>query len=213
MALPREQPDGRVHEERNDNDHLRLPGLLHDQLDRGAQALRRLAALNEGASPGSTGRPRGSCLTGSRAYPLRNNRWGPFFEDVSTKDYSDTEINADTLAVYILEHPGWDPEVEGEGEGDPRLDHRTFANNEARSGASWSSTSRPPTRSRATATRPAMRRWNSSTRRRRATPPAGTPRSGSLPGRPTGSTRTGRTSTRGFRGLTCEFPGSCALGN
>ena len=28
---------------------------------------------------------------------------------MSTKDYSDTEINADTLAAYILEHPGGIP--------------------------------------------------------------------------------------------------------
>jgi hypothetical protein len=32
---------------------------------------------------------------------------GPFFEDIPTADYSDTEINADTLAAYILEHPDW----------------------------------------------------------------------------------------------------------
>jgi len=40
-------------------------------------------------------------------YPMKNNKWGPFFEDVA--DWSDTEINADTLASYILEHPVWDP--------------------------------------------------------------------------------------------------------
>jgi hypothetical protein len=42
-------------------------------------------------------------------YPLRTNRWGPFFEDIPNEDYSDTEINADTMAAYILDHPGWDP--------------------------------------------------------------------------------------------------------
>jgi hypothetical protein len=42
-----------------------------------------------------------------RNFPMKNNRWGPFFEDVA--DWSDTEINADTLAWYILEHPVWDP--------------------------------------------------------------------------------------------------------
>jgi hypothetical protein len=41
-----------------------------------------------------------------KKYPLANNRWGPFFEDIG--EYSDTEINADTMAAYILEHPEWD---------------------------------------------------------------------------------------------------------
>src|SRR5262249_54238897 len=35
------------------------------------------------------------------------NKWGSFFEDQG--GYSDTEINADTMAWYILEHPEWDP--------------------------------------------------------------------------------------------------------
>ena len=39
-------------------------------------------------------------------YPLTTSKWGPFFEDVST--YSDTEINADTLAAYLLDHPQQD---------------------------------------------------------------------------------------------------------
>ena len=41
-----------------------------------------------------------------KAYPMKLNKWGPFFEDVA--GWSDTEINADTLAWYILEHPQWD---------------------------------------------------------------------------------------------------------
>ena len=41
-----------------------------------------------------------------KKYPLQNNNWGPFFEDVP--EYSNTEINADTMAWYILEHPEWD---------------------------------------------------------------------------------------------------------
>ena len=42
-----------------------------------------------------------------KKYPLVTNAWGPFFEDVS--EYSDTEINADTMAAYILNHPAWEP--------------------------------------------------------------------------------------------------------
>ena len=43
-----------------------------------------------------------------KAYPIPSNKWGPFFEDIPTADYSDTEINADTMAAYILQHPEWD---------------------------------------------------------------------------------------------------------
>jgi hypothetical protein len=40
-----------------------------------------------------------------KEYPLKTMRWGPFFEDINT--YSDTQINAGTLARYILENPEW----------------------------------------------------------------------------------------------------------
>ncbi|MDR3723112.1 MAG: hypothetical protein P4K83_01315 [Terracidiphilus sp.] len=40
-------------------------------------------------------------------YPLQTNRWGPFFEDVATGHVTDTEINADTMAAYLFEHPGF----------------------------------------------------------------------------------------------------------
>src|ERR1039457_1422434 len=43
-----------------------------------------------------------------KAYPMKTNKWGPFFEDIPTENWSDTEINADTLARYVLEHPAWD---------------------------------------------------------------------------------------------------------
>lgn len=36
-------------------------------------------------------------------YPAKNNKWGPFFEDVPR--WSDTQINAVTYAMYIMEHP------------------------------------------------------------------------------------------------------------
>jgi hypothetical protein len=36
-------------------------------------------------------------------YPLKTDKWGPFFEDVSF--WSNTEINADTMAWYLLEYP------------------------------------------------------------------------------------------------------------
>ena len=38
-----------------------------------------------------------------KQYPLKTNKWGPFFEDVGA--WSDTQINAVTFAQYILENP------------------------------------------------------------------------------------------------------------
>jgi len=35
-------------------------------------------------------------------YPMKNNRWGPFFEDIP--GWSDTEINAITWVEYIIDH-------------------------------------------------------------------------------------------------------------
>jgi polyisoprenoid-binding protein YceI len=43
-----------------------------------------------------------------KTHPLRSQRWGPFFEDINI--YSDTQINAGTMALYILENPGWMPD-------------------------------------------------------------------------------------------------------
>jgi len=42
-------------------------------------------------------------LTWMKQYPLKTNKWGPFFEDVGA--WSDTQINAVTFAQYILENP------------------------------------------------------------------------------------------------------------
>jgi len=42
-------------------------------------------------------------LSWMKQYPLKTNKWGPFFEDVGS--WSDTQINAVTFARYILENP------------------------------------------------------------------------------------------------------------
>ncbi|HLF35459.1 MAG TPA: hypothetical protein VI583_14535, partial [Cyclobacteriaceae bacterium] len=42
-----------------------------------------------------------------KTYPAKTNKWGPFFEDVPR--WSDTQINAITYAMYLLEHPDADP--------------------------------------------------------------------------------------------------------
>jgi len=50
-----------------------------------------------------------------KEYPLKTNKWGPFFEDVP--GWSDTQTNAISFAQFILEHrelfPGWKNEVKG----------------------------------------------------------------------------------------------------
>ena len=54
-------------------------------------------------------------LTWMKKYPLKNNKWGPFFEDVP--GWSDTQINAITFAQFMMNHqeyfPDWKNEVEG----------------------------------------------------------------------------------------------------
>lgn len=57
-------------------------------------------------------------------------KWGPFFEDIPTSAYSDTETNADTLAAYILEHPDWDPDWKNQALGILDWSYREFANHE-----------------------------------------------------------------------------------
>ncbi|HVN57014.1 MAG TPA: hypothetical protein VMT63_01845 [Bacteroidales bacterium] len=65
-------------------------------------------------------------LNWMKNYPLKNNKWGPFFEDVDW--WSDTQINAMTFARFIMEHnqyfPGWKSDVKG------IIDwvHKNFAN-------------------------------------------------------------------------------------
>jgi len=48
-------------------------------------------------------------------YPLKNNKWGPFFEDIP--GWSDTQINAITFAQFMMNHPqyfpNWKSEVKG----------------------------------------------------------------------------------------------------
>jgi hypothetical protein len=50
-----------------------------------------------------------------KTYPLRNNKWGPFFEDIP--GWSDTQTNATTFAMFIMQHrdkfPDWQDDVKG----------------------------------------------------------------------------------------------------
>jgi hypothetical protein len=65
-----------------------------------------------------------------KAYPIKTNKWGPFFEDIPTSVWSDTEHNADTMAMYILEHPGWDPDWKQTSKGILDWSLGKFANKE-----------------------------------------------------------------------------------
>ncbi len=65
-----------------------------------------------------------------KQYPLKTNKWGPFFEDIPTADYSDTEINADTMAMYILEHPDWDLKWQEQAKAILDWSYQTFANHD-----------------------------------------------------------------------------------
>ena len=64
-----------------------------------------------------------------KAWPLKNNKWGPFFEDIPTHDYSDTAINAGTLAWYILEkQTAWDANWKQQVESTLAWVDKTFGN-------------------------------------------------------------------------------------
>jgi hypothetical protein len=67
-----------------------------------------LLALGQGNGPAYQ-RAHDLIVTWLREVPMRTNEWGPFFEDVA--GYSNTQINAVTLAMYIMEHgEAWGPD-------------------------------------------------------------------------------------------------------
>jgi hypothetical protein len=71
--------------------------------------LRLFQSLDElkAGNPQAYSKPFNILLAWLKQYPIRNNRWGPFFEDIP--GWSDTEINAGTLAWYLMENKSWDP--------------------------------------------------------------------------------------------------------
>lgn len=54
-------------------------------------------------------------LNWMKNYPLKTNKWGPFFEDIP--GWSDTQINAITFAQFMMNHPQYFPEWETEVKG------------------------------------------------------------------------------------------------
>jgi hypothetical protein len=76
------------------------------------------------------GSARNKVIVWLKTCPMRTNKWGPFFEDVP--GWSDSEINADSLAFYILEHPDWGPDWRQEARALLDWSRMTFGNH------SWS---------------------------------------------------------------------------
>jgi len=60
------------------------------------------------------------------AYPLKTNKWGPFFEDVP--GWSDTQTNAITFAMFILQNPDLFPDWKNNVKGIIDWTHRTLGN-------------------------------------------------------------------------------------
>jgi hypothetical protein len=61
-----------------------------------------------------------------KSFPMRENKWGPFFEDVD--EWSETQINAMTFARFIMEHRNYFPNWAGDVKKIIDWVHRTFSN-------------------------------------------------------------------------------------
>jgi len=61
-----------------------------------------------------------------KKYPVQDNKWGPFFEDVG--EWSETQINAMTCARYMMEHPQYFPEWKTQVKSIINWVHINFAN-------------------------------------------------------------------------------------
>jgi len=65
-----------------------------------------------------------------KAFPLKTNKWGPFFEDIP--GWSDTQTNAITFAKFILNHPDLFPDWRNEVKGIIEWTYRELGNDEFR---------------------------------------------------------------------------------
>jgi hypothetical protein len=88
-----------------------------------------LQALRKG-TPAAYARTHNIVTAWLKAYPLKTNQYGPFFEDIPTDAPSNTETNADTLAWYILEHPDFDPRYRSLAKGILDWSLATFGNHQ-----------------------------------------------------------------------------------
>jgi hypothetical protein len=112
------------HIEEGDHDHSPLPFKVNVRTEEVASSyttnwsgtLELLLALRE-LKIGDTILYRNAfdtILAWMKKFPMENNRWGPFFEDIP--GWSDTQINAITWAQFIMNHreffPGWKQDVQ-----------------------------------------------------------------------------------------------------
>ena len=65
-------------------------------------------------------------LSWMKTYPLKENKWGPFFEDVDW--WSETQINAMTFARFIMEHRQYFPEWQKDVQSILRWTQTSFGN-------------------------------------------------------------------------------------
>ena len=65
-------------------------------------------------------------LAWMKKYPLQNNRWGPFFEDIP--GWSDTQINAITFAQFMMNHPQYFPDWKAQVKGIIKWVYATLGN-------------------------------------------------------------------------------------
>jgi len=70
----------------------------------------------------------GKLLNWMKTYPLKTNKWGPFFEDIP--GWSDTQINAITFAQFMMNHPEYFPEWKTEVKGIFNWVYQTVGNND-----------------------------------------------------------------------------------
>ena len=63
-----------------------------------------------------------------KAFPLKTNKWGPFFEDIP--GWSDTQTNAITFAMFMLQNPQLFPDWKNDVKGIIDWTHRELGNRE-----------------------------------------------------------------------------------
>jgi len=67
-------------------------------------------------------------LTWMKKYPMKTNKWGPFFEDIP--GWSDTQINAITFAQFMMNHPEYFPDWKSDVKGIFSWVYEKLGNNE-----------------------------------------------------------------------------------
>jgi hypothetical protein len=120
---------GAIHQDTNKKSGKTLTASYTSNWTGALRTFDDLIALKQGDTR-SYARARETVIAWLKKYPLKTNKWGPFFEDIPTADWSDTEINADTMAMYILEHPAFDPNWKSLAKGILDWTYTTFANRE-----------------------------------------------------------------------------------